>query len=291
MNVKLQNAERMREKSRKYAIAISDLMWGYVWEEFLERVYESNWKTQWYLSSDASLGVVSYGNKTKGAQIFYFSGEQEFHLEGMQLIAQSLFEKREFSHVEFAYSIVQREESFFWKIEATYLDTVIPLSIRVLPLVAKNIQKEERTLSRFLDWRRDIKVYLYAPENALACDFYELVDKLELISDMKTYANVNDILKTCSISGRHMIEELSLLTSEHPKVRKEERMQFLSGYKNYAYMRKRWEQYEKRVGRIHEPWEEVLERILSFGEPVWNALCREEIFFGDWMPALGRYLD
>jgi hypothetical protein len=27
-----------------------------------------------------------------------------------------------------------------------------------------------------------------------------------------------------------------------------------------------------------------------FLRPVWNAMCRDEVFFGDWMPELERFL-
>jgi len=33
-----------------------------------------------------------------------------------------------------------------------------------------------------------------------------------------------------------------------------------------------------------------LRQILSFVNPIWDAVCRDEIFFGDWMPDLSRYL-
>ena len=54
-------------------------------------------------------------------------------------------------------------------------------------------------------------------------------------------------------------------------------------------MRKRWTAACKKV-RKEKPWEDALDIIVAFLEPVWNALCNNEIFFDDWMPELGRYL-
>ena len=55
-------------------------------------------------------------------------------------------------------------------------------------------------------------------------------------------------------------------------------------------MKKRWEKYVRKQGMENVSWETVLHRIVLFLRPVWNAMCRDEVFFGDWMPDLERYL-
>ena len=39
-----------------------------------------------------------------------------------------------------------------------------------------------------------------------------------------------------------------------------------------------------------DEWEEVMDRIVSFTEPLWDALCENTVFLDDWMPELGRFL-
>ena len=87
-----------------------------------------------------------------------------------------------------------------------------------------------------------------------------------------------------------MLEELSELAEHSPQVKKERRLEQVAGYRDYAYMRKRWDQYAKRHGAVSTSWENVLERILALVTPLWTCLCRDEIFFDDWMPELGRYM-
>ena len=55
-------------------------------------------------------------------------------------------------------------------------------------------------------------------------------------------------------------------------------------------MKKRWEKYIRKQGTEDVSWETVLHRIIVFLSPVWNTMCRDEVFFGDWMPDLARYL-
>ena len=114
--------------------------------------------------------------------------------------------------------------------------------------------------------------------------------KLELISDMEAYAEANEILKEYSISGRYILEEFTVMGEKEPKVVSLKRLEQISSYKKYGYMKKRWQQYERAHGKEKEDWEAVITRILSFLDPVWKALCENEIFFDDWMPELERFL-
>ena len=67
------------------------------------------------------------------------------------------------------------------------------------------------------------------------------------------------------------------------------RLEQVYGYRSYAYMKRRWEQYCKRLTRqqrayANAGWEETLDLILDFLTPVWSAFCNVEIFYDDWMP-------
>ena len=107
---------------------------------------------------------------------------------------------------------------------------------------------------------------------------------------MESYAIINQVLKTDSVSGRRVMEGLSDKASHAPKVLREKRISQIESYKTYSYMKKRWEKYCKNHNNLRDSWEDVVERVVSFLGPIWKALCRNEIFFDDWMPELGRFL-
>ena len=56
-------------------------------------------------------------------------------------------------------------------------------------------------------------------------------------------------------------------------------------------MRKRWEKYLRHRKRKEPAWTEVMQVLEQFLPQMWSTLCRDEIFFGDWMPDLQRFLD
>jgi hypothetical protein len=131
---------------------------------------------------------------------------------------------------------------------------------------------------------------IYAPESLLCREIYMIVERLELINDMESYYNAYRILKTESIKGRDVLDEMGGLLRSAPKVKKEQRIEQIAGYRSYAYMRKRWEKYARHHGRDELKWEEVLDLILTFLKPIWHCLCSDEVFFDDWMPEIGRFI-
>ena len=75
------------------------------------------------------------------------------------------------------------------------------------------------------------------------------MDKLELVSDMKPYGDAYEILKRYSVSGRQIIDIFKVRAKNKPKTVSMHRLEQVYGYRSYAYMRKRWEQYCKRLTR------------------------------------------
>ena len=84
-------------------------------------------------------------------------------------------------------------------------------------------------------------------------------------------------------------EELELKESETKIVSMKTIEQFLK-LRNHANMKNKWEQYTKICENENEDWERIMERIGAFIYPIWEALCKDEIFFDDWMPELERFL-
>lgn len=98
------------------------------------------------------------------------------------------------------------------------------------------------------------------------------------------------LLKQETVDGRHIYETLSFFCEKEEVIPQEKRIEMLASYETYTYMKKRWEKYIRKQGTEDVSWETVLHRIIAFLSPVWNAMCRDEVFFGDWMPDLERYL-
>ncbi len=162
-------------------------------------------------------------------------------------------------------------------------------SYQSIGLSCKQNRKNKKPQSVFFE--KKCAVYQHFPvETYLAEQLFSILKFLELIPSMEVYDTTFRLLEQETVDGRHIYETLSFLCGNEEVIPQEKRIEMLESYDTYTYMKKRWEKYVRKQGIENVSWEIVLHRIVLFLRPVWNAMCRDEVFFGDWMPDLERYL-
>ncbi len=298
MNVGVNPAAELKKRSMELAIPFPDLLRGFVVEDLLDRIAKSSYREHMMLADCKAVGIENYRRQTEERLSFYYK-ESEKQIAPEKLIpgqtltgalldalCRELFEDRR--EVEWEYAYQMRQGYANLELTANYFEMMVPLSMRIVS-VKGNVYRVEQTGFQMLMDDKPVSLYLFAPGNQLSKYFFEIMKKLELISDMAAYDSVNEILKAETVSGRHVMEELSGLCEREPKILRLKRMEQIEGYVHYKYMENRWEKYKKAHHKT-DSWQEVLERFVTFAKPIWTALCRDEIFFDDWMPELGRYL-
>jgi hypothetical protein len=306
-------------------LSIAEALRGYAIEELLCRVYESAYGEFLWLKGMQAVGPENYRRRQEACLDFYYAESHKYIAPGKivpgapwtdaltERLQKELFEVPDSEKISFTVenravfsrnaadgqpkhaevypaSGEAQKGTWVWTLRAGYQDMYAPVMVKMTPLLDRNLLPEKRLLPLLEEPGKTLTVFEYSAESRLAEDFFEIMKMLELISDMGTYDRVNQLLKTESINGRHIMEELDEKLKAEPKMRREKRIEQLEGYRDYTYMSKRWQQYERRNAKAEEPWTEVMDRLLRFGEPIWRALCRKEVFFDDWMPELSRFL-
>lgn len=277
-------ATKLKELSIKTNIPFADLLWQYAAEDMIHRIDCSGngdclWLSDWNYPSK-----LTKGNNPK-LNLLFKKGKKPLD----DILTDILGLK-----TDMIWELIDEgskdEKSITWIFKADYCSYEVSF-----PIIIRRIEDESWIFptAGVIDPLRkryvQIKYNALAVENMLGQQVFEVISKLELINNMEAYAIINDFLKTNSVSGRHMIEELEYFIKREPKVAREKRIDQIKEYRSYAYMRKRWNQYCKKH-EISDSWEEALDRVASFIEPLWRAICNNEIFFDDWMPELGRFL-
>lgn len=287
MKVGVNLATELKEESIKRQVDFSDLLMEYMEEDILSVLYSGKYGDKLWLITGAQGDVGCEGKVS-----FYYKDEKAKLTE--EIVEGILAGLGGSSEINWMYNIRAEGNGFRAELFGEYKEMQLPLVISFMQIENASIKPTQREWSRILKKNKTIKYWAYSPESRMCEALYEIMDKLELIGDIKTYYVVNDILKSSSISGRHIIEELSSLAEKTPKVLKEKRIDQIKSYRSYGYMKKRWNAYCKKLSlnqdQSPEEWEEALDRIVSFAEPIWRALCNNEVFFDDWMPELGRFL-
>ncbi len=153
------------------------------------------------------------------------------------------------------------------------------------------------------------------PEDLAARYLMLILKYLELNNDMEPYLALYRILEAGVLDGIRISKQLREICVTEKMSLLPERGELLAGYGSYAYMKRKWKKLirqEKRrekkknvsvncrmeeadggdsSGHNLPEWEEVAAKVSSFAIPVWKSVCDGELFVGEWMPELGRFLD
>lgn len=293
--------QKWKDKSTKDDILLSDILYGVAVEDLFSRLEKSSFHDYLWLTNEQAIGEMAYKKKVKERLEFLYveSGKKNYHQhvvagqvfdqDVLALLLEELFSKIE-ADSKWEYKIADSQAGTALLLTYTYLDMQVPVSIYIGTAVIASQKPKKKELKLLLEGKRAYTYLCYSKESILAESLFEIMRKLELISDMKSYDEANQILKNYSISGRYILEEFSSMGEKEPKVVAMKRLDQIASYKNYGYMKKKWQQYERNHNSEKEDWEDVVTRILAFMGPIWKALCENEIFFDDWMPELERFL-
>lgn len=127
-------------------------------------------------------------------------------------------------------------------------------------------------------------------DEAAEC-FATIIEKLELITDMSPYGRLCELIRTRSLRGRYIAERIEHFCDRKNIRLSKERLEIFLEYGDYIYMERKWDKYKKRHKDMSLSWKETHEKVSLFVKPIYEAISGQEVFFGDWMPELGRFLD
>jgi hypothetical protein len=302
MRIGIGDAGELKKRSVQLEIPFADLLWGYIIEDFMLRIYDSRYGELWWLETYPVLGLDVYREKERKTLRFCYreckmkrsaaktDPGQKLTEPMAEHMLEQMFSMENIWQVHWRWDLVMESGEAKIHFVGSYRDMEVPINVVVRPISGEKLSSGIRCDALSALGGRELMYPIYAPESLLCREIYMIVERLELINDMESYYNAYRILKTESIKGRDVLDEMGGLLRSAPKVKKEQRIEQIAGYRSYAYMRQRWEKYARHHGRDELKWEEVLDLILTFLKPIWHCLCSDEVFFDDWMPEIGRFI-
>ncbi len=176
------------------------------------------------------------------------------------------------------------------RVEIHYDGMYFPLKIRI-DRAQEGVFPKDEDFEFFDPKIQKIPVHRYPSEEEAADHVNVIMEKLELLNEMEEYLQLYDLISTTPMSGRDVTEAIGKRLRNSGRSAKKSTYQLWAGYSNSPFLKKKWKVLLRRHQIKSPTWEEVHQQLSLFIEPVWETLEKEEIFFGDWMPGLGRYLD
>ena len=175
-------------------------------------------------------------------------------------------------------------------LKITIDDMYIPINLYFKKHGASH-EPEKITLELIAYGNRKVDVLINPKEEELSKHLLEIIDKLELINNMDHYYDAYEILTSNPVNGRKVKDRLNELVKEKDIVIDNTRLNMLKSYGDYTYMKRKWK-VELRQKKKSEPqWSDVNNCLINFLSPIWDAMEKNMVFLGDWMPQLKRFLD
>lgn len=296
MKLGVEFPQKWKDKSKEADILLSDILYGYAIENLMLRINKSSLQESLWLSNESALGEDAYRKASKERLEFLYVEKDKKNASFSSVVIDSFLKdvvskpEEKDPEVNWRCEVKMLERGAILFLVCDYMDMQVPVTMYIKAIKLEKQIPKEKELKTMFDNKKTYKYFSYSRENVLSEDIFEIMRKLELISDMKAYDQINNTLKTETINGRRVLEELKVMGEKEPKVVSMKRMELISSYTNYAYMKKRWQQYVKKNHKDADEWETVMTRIIAFLGPIWNAFCENDIFFDDWMPELERFL-
>ncbi len=251
-------------------------------EEILKKIENSPLKERLLLKNDDFLEKDKY-HKMLIEKIEFFTQEDEIKdtIQELELMFQSQIKSRKAD---------EKGEYLRFCIEVEIKSHKILFELRLILYTNKKFYPVKKNGTGVLD-KEKFTYFKFPPEEYLAVGFYEIISSLELLNDLSWYKEIYELLNTQLVEGRKIWEGFHSMILRHPISSLEQRMSTLKGYETYSYMRRRWEMQSRKRKESYPKWEQVITLLVTFFTPILEGILKDEVFLGDWIPQLGRYLD
>lgn len=295
--------ELLLERAEEMQMPFSNLLGGAVLEEIVRRISLLEQGEHFWLRNGNVLGEKQYGKKlilcleydyvmrrSKKADSTGTQTDESIFRNLAEELKDKAWEKKEEHDFVFCQKEKFMKKFLLLQITAEFEEMQIPVSIKIYPRWEENKIPRKEEFASILFPQKKITYHSYPAEGILAEKYMEIITKLELIQNIGDYYEIYYLLEQESVDGRRVKEYIEEKCKGQEVSKKSDRLEMIAGYKDYSYMKKKWKVFLRSVHAKEPSWEAAVERFLKFFEPIWQAVTKDLVFFGDWMPDLNRFL-
>ena len=278
----------IKEKSEELNIPFKNLLSASVCEIIIELLANGKYCNELYLCNSAEFNMDVYRNLSINNIYYEYVRDldDKMAILYMKDVLKEIMSKAALEGMTVKGSVQDNGIAINITVDDMYVPVVIHLKKHGITQ-----EPEKITINLIAYGNRKVEVLINPKEEELAKHLFEIIEKLELINNMDHYLDSYDILTTYPVNGRKVKDRLTELLSEKEIVIDDTRIDMLKGYTDYTYMKKKWK-VELRQKKKSEPlWSDVNQCLINFIDPIWQAMEKNIVFLGDWMPQLKRFLD
>lgn len=289
--------EMLHRFSEENGIPFENALAAFVKERILFALYEKGFGKCLWLKNKAGISLRGYQGRTdRSLRFVYKEDERILKNDGFvpgcsydDEFLQNLFELELKAIPELDIKQPEyRDDSIAF--DVYYKEMYVPILLQVIPLREENMtpQAQELTLPIL---NRCFEVCTYPLEQEAAAHVAKICKELELINEMEHYLFLYKLFSENAIEGVRLQNAMGQeLERNHLSFARDD-FNHVLGFRDYGYMKKKWKVLLRRQKLTDPAWEEVIDLLDKVLSPIWQTAKEDMIFFGDWMPEIGRYLD
>lgn len=293
MGNQLLNENFIKQRSGELGIPFENLLAAAILEEIVQIIAESKCASNFWIKDSLKLNLENCRKRVDLTLSFFVQESKNFHYkkETISQLFAELFRNLKKNAVHWNYQVGMKQGLIFVDVRAKLSSVSVPVSIKLERLEREGLQPYVRELQLFTNNCRKLQIRCYPSEYVITEKFLEILDKLELLNEMSCYLDVYETLKRDMLSGRKVWESLYAGCIARKLAVEKQRLDLVLSYREYPYMEKKWKVYLRRQKRTQPDWKEVIDMIERFFGVIWEHMCRNVVYLGDWMPELGRCIE
>lgn len=283
--------------SETNGLPFENVLVGYVKEQILKHLYERGYARYLWLKNKSMFSLRGYAGRVDRSLKFVYK-EDERILKNDGFVPGTAFDADFLVHffeheLQTIPGLTVKEPEYTAttiSFDVYYKEMYVPILLEIKGLKEENITAQAEILKLPI-LNVGCEALMYPMEQEAAAHVACICKELELINEMEHYLEAFKIFSENSLEGVRLQnairQELKRVNLDYSR----DDLKIVLGFREYSYMKKKWKVLLRRQKQDNPSWEEVidlLDRVLS---PIWDAGKQDMIFFGDWMPEIGRYLD
>lgn len=293
----------LKARGERLGVSFSAALEAYIAESFRFLLAESVFADFLWLKNADRLEREQWGKKSGLTMEFAYLTDalaakksgvapgQELSLKMGYAMLAYILKKEKTPEIKWRGRAAMRGEMLELVVAGEFEEMTVPLVIHITALKEANAVPLKREYPLLLRTDGVLVCPEYPTANILVEKIIAIMRDMELLCDMEAYDTAYRLLCSEAVDGRFVVERLRAAFRQAEIVPQEERLDEILAYKNYSYMRTRWRRYLRSQKKQEPAWEDVMALLAEFLPRIWHSVCRDEVFLGDWMPELGRFLD
>lgn len=283
------------EKGTSLDISAEHLLAGYVLEQLACKLADSEIGEKLLLKNPQVLGLDAYRRGIQRRLEYCILVEEhplDLKSEIRTLLKNTITWEQE-TNIDWTFRTSGDNRRIEAAITATLDEMTVPieLSMEAMPFSRLQHPAKEVILRLVMENNKTQMLRAYPSEEYLKEDLAQFIERLELVSDMDVFDRLYEVLRTTGFEGRRVQKQLQSICEEKNLVIEQSRMDMMKLYPDSNYLKKRWKSYLRREHKNEIEWKLVMQTIITFLEPLWNACQNDMVYLGSWIPELLRFLD